>query len=341
MSLFTTYIEYLERVCGSSKRWKFVYSVNLWVYQHVKQFCLQLLSVFRRTDRNCPVKLFFYRRTNNFGDQLNLDVMRYFGMDFAPAEFGDANTVCIGSILDNALRTDSRTLSYRKPLHVLGAGFIIGQECEKEKFCRPVQIHALRGKLSLARCEAMSCCALPDVVLGDPGLLVRRIFPHLPREKKYDVGIICHLHDVNSPHAANIRIGGKSLKMIDVLCPTEQFLREMMECRFILSSSLHGVICADSLGIPNKAVVLSGNVEGNGYKFEDYYSVFDGVTYDPVDLRKTVISADDLEIFEKNYKNMESQIEKICDSLEQCFRKYKENAKRPSPAGRIVEKQAF
>ena len=38
---------------------------------------------------------------------------------------------------------------------------------------------------------------------------------------------------------------------------------------------MHGLIAADSLGIPNQWFALSEQVIGNGYKFADYYSVFE------------------------------------------------------------------
>ena len=48
----------------------------------------------------------------------------------------------------------------------------------------------------------------------------------------------------------------------------------MDSCKHIISSSLHGLICSDSLGIPNRWIKLS-QLLGNDFKFKDYYSVFD------------------------------------------------------------------
>ena len=61
---------------------------------------------------------------------------------------------------------------------------------------------------------------------------------------------------------------------IDIKAPVIEFLNQVASCDFIFSSSLHGLIAADSLGIPNKWVKFSDLVLGNGYKFKDYYSVF-------------------------------------------------------------------
>lgn len=48
----------------------------------------------------------------------------------------------------------------------------------------------------------------------------------------------------------------------------------MHACKYIISSSLHGLICADSICIPNRWIKLS-ELLGSDFKFHDYYSVFD------------------------------------------------------------------
>lgn len=323
MSIFTTYLEWLERVCGKTNP---VYRLNLTVYQRTREFCLSRIRRLRLRGKkgSAPVKLYFFHGKQNFGDRLNLDVMRHYGLEYSISAFEDANMICIGSILDKALLTDSKTVRFTKPLHVLGAGFIIGQEDETERFNRPVKLHCLRGKLTLDRCKRMTGTELSDVVLGDPGLLVKRIFPDLKPKNPCDVGIVCHYSDRKASCLKNICPDGLRVKTLDVALETGDFLEEMAGCDFILSSSLHGLICADSLGIPNKAVILSGNVEGNGYKFRDYYSVF-GMEYDPVDLRKNNIMKEDIESYKKQYGDLTSEIEKICDSLDVVFRKIKED----------------
>jgi pyruvyltransferase len=42
----------------------------------------------------------------------------------------------------------------------------------------------------------------------------------------------------------------------------------------VLSSSLHGLVIADSLRIPNQWAKLSTLIIGDDYKFVDYYSCF-------------------------------------------------------------------
>lgn len=59
-------------------------------------------------------------------------------------------------------------------------------------------------------------------------------------------------------------------KLISPLNDWKQVLDEIASCRAIISSSLHGLICADAYGIPNvwleEYPILSDNI-----KFHDYF----------------------------------------------------------------------
>lgn len=58
--------------------------------------------------------------------------------------------------------------------------------------------------------------------------------------------------------------------------------KQICECKCVLSSSLHGLIFADSYNVPNHQLIFlnkknnyTSNVLGNNFKFKDYYSSFD------------------------------------------------------------------
>jgi hypothetical protein len=86
-------------------------------------------------------------------------------------------------------------------------------------------------------------------------------------------GIIPHLNDLRDPHVAELRNRTPDSRIIDLSNPDVSIVtREIAACNFIVSSSLHGLIAADSLGVPNFRMVGTGGIVGGDWKFEDYAS---------------------------------------------------------------------
>lgn len=134
-------------------------------------------------------------------------------------------------------------------------------------------IKALRGKLSLERTRGID---KKSVALGDPGLLADCLLSSAPK-KKYILGIVPHYVDLKSPVVKELS-KQKSVKVISPLDSPEQVIHNIAASDYILSSSLHGLIVADSVGTPNAHLKLSDDLTGGLYKFEDYYSVFPGLS---------------------------------------------------------------
>jgi len=59
---------------------------------------------------------------------------------------------------------------------------------------------------------------------------------------------------------------------LNVHADPEQFLRAMADCGAVISSSLHGLIFAEALGIPNLWVTASNEIAGGPFKFDDWFS---------------------------------------------------------------------
>ena len=115
-----------------------------------------------------------------------------------------------------------------------------------------------------------------NAAVGDPGLLVSNVLPNMvSKEKKHAIGIVPHYWDKEDPQVERFFDCFPDAKFLDVFNDVETFIREMTECEFIMSSSLHGLIMADAFQIPNQWIVVSDRVEGKNFKFYDYYSVFD------------------------------------------------------------------
>lgn len=65
-----------------------------------------------------------------------------------------------------------------------------------------------------------------------------------------------------------------SISMGDVSISPLQLFDFISSCRIVLASSLHAIIFAHSFGVP--AIFFS---DVDGYKFKDYYSVYDRIDY--------------------------------------------------------------
>src|SRR4030067_399867 len=63
------------------------------------------------------------------------------------------------------------------------------------------------------------------------------------------------------------------------------------------------------------------NMMCGNYKFNDYYSVFNIEGLEPIDLRKEIITDQDIDLFITDYPIKKEYVERICDDLEKAFPK--------------------
>lgn len=130
----------------------------------------------------------------------------------------------------------------------------------------PKKVFAVRGPLT--RNELMMRgIECPDVY-GDPALLMPYITEYKRKEPKYKYGLIPHYADENEVQVQNLKKQG--VKIIDICAGLHEFIEDILDVEFILSSSLHGLIAADAWGIPNARVNIKGTLYGGHFKFIDY-----------------------------------------------------------------------
>jgi hypothetical protein len=136
-----------------------------------------------------------------------------------------------------------------------------------DQHIKPGIIRSVRGPLTRKRLLDVGSECPP--IYGDPGLLLSKFYsPKI--DIKYDLGIIPHFsqYDIISELYANepncIVINLKTSNI-------EKIIDSVLQCKKIVSSSLHGIIVANSYNIPVKWIKFSDSVNGDDTKFHDHF----------------------------------------------------------------------
>lgn len=211
----------------------------------------------------------------NFGDYLSpllVGVLSRKRVEYSPVQ--QADMIAIGSVLGRERKAKAFGFLPRR-LHIWGTG----TGAEHARYSGRHYYHAVRGALTLAQVEDIKTAP----VLGDPGLLSPMLLSNRKAHavKRIRVGIIAHYADKAEPAVSRLLESIPGAQLIDVFSPVEEVLSQISSCDFVLSSSMHGLIVADSFGVPNQWLLLSrGRI--SEYKFSDYYSVFGLNNVEPV-----------------------------------------------------------
>ncbi|MFV5701776.1 polysaccharide pyruvyl transferase family protein [Flavobacterium sp. XS2P12] len=201
--------------------------------------------------------------STNFGDALNYPFVEYLSRKkvilskYLSKKTVEANATysVIGSIIqmssDNCI--------------IWGAGFISNQ---KIKIPKPQKICAVRGPLS-RKIFLENKIECPEVY-GDPALLMPFMYnPSI--EKKYDIGFFPHYVDKKSEFIKYYENNGAAF-LIDVEIGQDYkgIINQMLSCKCIVTSSLHGLILSHSYNIPVLWVKYSDKITGGRFKYDDY-----------------------------------------------------------------------
>lgn len=203
------------------------------------------------------MKAFWWRGSgNNFGDVIApLILSKMTNLDFEHSDM-EGSLCSIGSIA---------LMNYPNKMHFWGSGVI--SKTEYNHNVARNTYHSIRGPLSRDRINAIGG-QCPEIY-GDPGLLIPYLFPTKPVKKKYKVSFFPHYVDYEK---AKAMVEGTGFGLIDILQNTSEVIKCVKESEFIICSSLHALILAESLGIPCCLVKLSNKLVGGLFKFEDYYN---------------------------------------------------------------------
>jgi hypothetical protein len=208
-----------------------------------------------------PLRLNYFLRIPNVGDRINPAIVTAISKrpTIHVAGGDDPHLCAVGSIMSDTSPTS----------HVWGTGVMhpdYGVGCAQSP-----NIHAVRGKLSHSALRDAGI-KLRDVPLGDPGYLAPALLgisrSAAPTKR---IGVVPHYVDRHSPDFRRF-LAEPDVLELNVYDEPEQFLRALATCAAIISSSLHGLIFAEALRIPNLWVTAGGAIAGGAFKFNDWFS---------------------------------------------------------------------
>lgn len=218
-------------------------------------------SIDNLTSKNYLI--YYWDHERNWGDSINEFIFK----SIIGEKVFSANKVMnfksqeiitgIGSVLNSRLKNYS----------IWGSGFL----SEKHTLIHsPNEVLALRGKLTEKKINGLFRKSTDQ--FGDPGLLFKEFYnPIFPKE--YKLGIIPHFKELDEKVIQDIKSKyGFEINIISPTIDVFKFADEVSKCESILSSSLHGLVLAESYGIPTSRISISNKLIGGDYKFEDYYS---------------------------------------------------------------------
>lgn len=188
---------------------------------------------------------------HNVGDRLAFELVHRIiegrGLSLDHYAGGSRRLLSIGSVLHFATDDDV----------VWGTG--VNRKMENSMLsAKRLDVRAVRGPLTAATLKDIGI-AVPEVY-GDPGILVSIVFP-LKRDPQHDYLVVPHFREGWWRHMSHP-------KLSPAQAPTV-FLKKLVKARRVISSSLHGIVLAESYGIP--AIWLENTSGEHTFKYHDYY----------------------------------------------------------------------
>lgn len=201
---------------------------------------------------------------HNFGDWLTPYIIKKITGVFPEHSKAGRHFILAGSILQE-INGDSV---------VIGAGF--GARSQRVKTLS-AEIWGVRGPISRQMLVAQGY-NMAGTVQGDPGLVLPIIYPKRVKPD-IDLGIFPHYVDVG-------KFKDSGYFVIDPHAPIETVLAQLLRCRRVVTSSLHGLIVSHVYGIPALLAAFGGAIAGDGMKYQDYFMSVGIQPYSPKQIKK-------------------------------------------------------
>jgi pyruvyltransferase len=184
---------------------------------------------------------------DNFGDALSKPLVeRILKRKIKTATLHEPKFLAIGSILHTAFNDDV----------VWGSGILTGWLPDHIK---RLDVRSVRGPLTrdILLKRGIPCPA----VYGDPALLIPLLFPEFTCNPIREYIVI--------PHFTEIALFAEDPNSVSPKEPWQTVVKKITESKFVIASSLHGIIVAEAFGIPARMLLETNNVQL--FKYKDYY----------------------------------------------------------------------
>ncbi len=227
--------------------------IQMYLRMRLFLFLTLFSASFSSSARGSENTMFYWHSGEgaNFGDYLSkIIVERIVGhpMEYRSLDIPGKILFGAGSILHYARNGDV----------VWGSGFRENPLAENR--FQHVDIRAVRGPKTRDFLLKMGIDC--PKVYGDPAILMGYLFPEFKRlEPLYDYIII--------PNIGEIACFLPYKNVVLPTAPWYEIVQKMMQSRLVISSSLHGIIVAESFGIPARLLKMTW-IEPL-LKYEDYY----------------------------------------------------------------------
>ncbi|MEI3846837.1 MULTISPECIES: polysaccharide pyruvyl transferase family protein [unclassified Microbacterium] len=206
-------------------------------------------------------------RYGNAGDSFNIDLIRW--------AYGDG-------LIENVATGGKRALFVGSIGHRAQPGDVLsGVGVKSPNLDRidggEITVVGLRGPLTLDALRRAGLSTDRIRFLGDPGLLIDRIYPELMSLSviKNRVVFIPHYRE------RHLYRSTKQLTIVDIDAPAFEVARSIAQAEFVYSSSLHGLIWAHALGRPAHPVAPNAAGEAS-FKYRDYCESI-GLAFNPAE----------------------------------------------------------
>lgn len=203
------------------------------------------------------INLEWWSKTDNLGDYLAgviYDwVTEYYGLDRKQRVSATKHLLTVGSLI--SMGGFDATV-WGSGIHCVESVRGLRKQSEYRKY----DIRAVRGPVT--RMALMSAGFSCPEVYGDPAILMPKIY-NRESKKRYEVSVILHMSQTDLPKLENVHY-------IDIRTTDyKAFIDEILASEKVISSSLHGIILAESYGVP--AIFCSGGMKREMMKFIDWY----------------------------------------------------------------------